>query len=195
MKFPEFWKRPIVVVDVETTGVGPDAELIDIGAIIVRPSLHFTASGRFSQRIMPEHPERVEASAKRINGFDAEIWEGNSMDSVDGIRAFVDWLAGQIELPGAIFASWNVTFDWAHIVAAMHEADIEPDKVFDYHRIDLFTLAASTLGVGVGSENIRIGSDGVRAALGLKMEPRPHRAAVGARLEAEVLIKILEAIR
>lgn len=196
MSFLDFWKRPIVVVDVETTRPDYLGAVVDLGAVIVDPNLVRSAS--FSQRIMPEKDGELDPGALRVNGYNRETWKkAGALSISDGMKGFVKWLGKHRadDKQKYTFASWNVTFDWLWILQGLDAIKSDPDYIFDWHRIDLFTFAACTVGVGPDADTIRIGSDGVRAALGLKMEPTPHRALVGAKLESEVLVKLLQLLR
>ena len=98
--------RPLVFLDIETTGLGPDAARItEIGALRVEDG---KVVAKFSQLLNPEQP--VPWFITKLTGItDEMLWEQPTFAAVaNELDAFLD---------GAIFVAHNVNFDYSFIKA------------------------------------------------------------------------------
>lgn len=77
-------------IDVETTGLIPGHhEIVDIG--VVYTDLEGNILEKWHRRVMPEHPERAEPAAAKINGFDPKVWK--ELGALSPKQALEEWLA------------------------------------------------------------------------------------------------------
>jgi len=167
-----FNERPIIITDIETTGLNSSIhEIIEIGAIKVNKDLE--EIDRFDYKIIMEHPDRANKKALEINGYTPELWFN------------ADWRKPIMILfskfsENGILCAWNITFEYSFLNAAFQETGVL-DKM-DYHRIDIPSIVWSK------NPNIaKLGLDYVAQEFGLPPEPKPHRGITGAEYELSVL--------
>lgn len=111
--------RPLVFLDIETTGMGPaDARITEIGALRVENG---KVVAKFSQLLNPEQP--VPWFITKLTGItDEMLWEAPLFSGIaDDLEMFLD---------GAIFVAHNVNFDYSFIKAefARHGGAFNMDR-------------------------------------------------------------------
>jgi len=178
--------RPLLVIDVETTGLHPERNsVLALGLVVVSQYLY--KSMRQEWQIRLENPFEVLTkeykSAQRVHGISTRraLLGGESMEQV---VKDLEWFH---ELyPDAMIAGNNVGFDFAFIKKMFDQA--ERPQPFDYHLFDLTSLAAVHLGV--------TGLSNIAKALGLDETRYTKHSAIGdAELTADCLIAILEMLQ
>jgi DNA polymerase-3 subunit epsilon len=101
-------QRPLVFLDIETTGMSPatGGRITEIGALRVEDG---KVVGKFSQLVNPE--QHVPSFITRMTGIsDDMLWEAPLFRSIaDELELFLD---------GAIFVAHNVNFDYSFIKSA-----------------------------------------------------------------------------
>ena len=167
-----FNERPIIITDVETTGLDPRYhEIIEIGAIKVDADLN--EIGCFDLKVKPIFIERAEPKALEVNGY-------NEADWVDAVSYYEAAKAFRIFSAEGILAAWNITFEYTFLDQMFRDTRVQ--NLMDYHRIDLPSIAwASIPGLK------KIGLDSVGEYFGLKPEQKPHSGIRGAVYELQVL--------
>lgn len=169
-------------VDVETTGLDPAFhEMVSIGMIYT--DLDGAEIGRLDLRIMPPHPERIDAGARAVNGFDPALWrrEGaiDEAEAARRIRAFHDETSrGRTVL----FTAFNVWFDQAFLTALLRRQGQEWRDLYHYQVLDIPSMAWAS-----GLRRLR-GTD-LAAALGVPDEtrvPTEHTGITGAAFNVSI---------
>lgn len=98
--------RPLVFLDIETTGLGPPgARITEIGALRVED---YKVVGKFKQLINPE--VTIPPFITRLTGITNEmLWEAPTFRAIaDDLELFLD---------GSLFIAHNVSFDYSFIKA------------------------------------------------------------------------------
>lgn len=123
--------KRLIVVDVETTGIDPSTDsIVQIASCILDPS-DLQEERSFSSYVHPE--SRISPEAKAIHGLSQERLIGApTLDQT--IREF-DRFAPQ----DGLLCGHNVAFDIAFIKNAYKKVGLQ--YVFDYHSVDLWSLA------------------------------------------------------
>ena len=169
-------------VDVETTGLDPAFhEMVSIGMIYT--DLDGREIGRLDLRIMPPHPERIDAGARSVNGFDPALWrrEGaiGEAEAVRRIRAFHEEMrAGRTVL----FTAYNVWFDQAFVTALLCRHGEDWRDLYHYQVLDIPSMAWA-----LGFRQLH-GTD-LAAALGVPDEtrvPTEHTGITGAAFNVSI---------
>lgn len=176
----DFRDKNLVFVDVETTGLSPDThEVIEIGAIVCE-GRNFSEIREYSAKIKPEHIERAEKEALKINGYSFEKWK----EAAPAKETFIEF--ANIS-PNAVIAGWNVTFDWEFL-----EHTFSRHKIihkFNYHKIDVPSIAYTKL---VKMENFEsLSLRNVAPLFGIKL-PTIHSALEDIRATYEIFKRVLE---
>src|SRR3990172_9098237 len=136
MKAKDFRDKNLVFVDVETTGLSPDIhEIIEVAAIVA-DGRTFSEVKSYSCKIKPEHIERAEKEALKINGYSPEKWR----DALPAKEAFLT--VANIS-PNGVIAGWNVAFDSDFLEHAFARNKII--HKFDYHKIDVPSITYAKL--------------------------------------------------
>ena len=171
--------NPIVVTDIETTGLDPTFhEIIDIGAVIVDPET-LKNGDSITIRVAPEHVARLSESARIVNGYNAEAWQ-HAISLKEALEEYSRFAAG------CMFCAHNVTFDWGFIDEGFRKTKVL--NKLDYHRLDLHTMAWMKLRNKLDHFNLKH----VAAYFNLEPEPEPHVGLAGASLECDVLRRLLD---
>jgi DNA polymerase III epsilon subunit family exonuclease len=130
------FKKPLLVIDVETTGLDPSHDsIIQLSACLLSrrdlgEELHFTS------RIQPT--TAVSDSARLIHGIsDEELRDAPALPDV--VRAFDAFVPHDVILCGH-----NVGFDVSFLRSAYERAGIQ--FAFDYHSLDIWSIAFFVLG-------------------------------------------------
>ncbi|HEX8642706.1 MAG TPA: 3'-5' exonuclease [Allosphingosinicella sp.] len=174
-------------VDVETTGLDPAFhEMISIGMIYT--DLEGVEIGRIDLRIMPPHPERIEAGARAVNGFDPALWRRQGAidegEAVRRIRAFHDAMRGDRTV---IFTAYNVWFDQAFLTAMLRRQGSEWRDLYHYQVLDIPSMAWA-----MGWR--QLGGTSLAAALGIPDEtrvPTEHTGITGAAFNVSIYRALL----
>lgn len=176
----EVWKmaRPILVVDLETSGLDPVRDcIVEIGACLLDPDT-LDEEGCFNARVRPTCPVSVEAL--RVHGLTAEVLaEAPSIDHA--IRQFLDFAPTD-----ALLAGHNVGFDVAFLKAAFTRTGLE--YPFDYHAIDVWSVGFMCR-AGMRNQDHLPTLDDFADALGLPRSAR-HTALEDAQITSGLLRKL-----
>jgi DNA polymerase-3 subunit epsilon len=175
MSSRDFRTRPIIITDVETTGLDPiHHEIIEIGAIAVNHNLEELA--RFDVKVKPDHVDTADPVALEINGYNEKDWE-NALSQYDAAAQF------RLFSAAGILAAWNITFEYTFLKQMFHNAHLI--DYLDYHRIDIPSIAWMLI-----PGQAKFSMDAVAENLHLPPEPKPHRGITGAEYELAILRRL-----
>ena len=133
--------KPLVFLDLETTGLNPSRhEILEIGAIRVDgESFHETA--RIELRVLPERIETADPVALAMNGYSPVTWK-DALPLASALASLSPLL------DGCQLAGHNVCFDRGFLDAAWRRTRVTPPKM-DHHILDTASLAWPLLGAGI----------------------------------------------
>ena len=163
---------PIVVVDLETTGLnGNRHEILQIAAIKVDWSMEHTLA-HMNVRVMPQHIRTMSDEARKISGYDPDVWAKHAIPRREALLQLKQ-LAD-----GAVFAGKNVDFDLHFIEVACGNDDvfIHPHAYPYRGPMELWSMARCLLDAGVLE---RLSLNGICKALGVELKRKsdgPHDA-------------------
>jgi len=145
MAYPSLQERPLVWIDVETTGLDEtEHEIIEFAA------LNEETGEVLEFKIWPEHLETATEEALEVNGFSVDEWEkSRALTMSEALPRIVNFLQG------AILAGQNVSFDERFIKAAIKTSG-KPYKI-SHHKLDVATLALVHLGP-LGARSVSLNS-------------------------------------
>jgi len=174
-----FRDRPLIITDLETTGLDPYVHVIlEIGALVVdQRSLDVLHTWQVKVRPTTSALALAEPGALEVNGYSEEEWRDDAVSLRYALLAYMAYARG------GVFLAQNVTFDWGFMQAALRATDVK--STLDYHRLDLASLSWLRW-----PELESVSLSAVAEGLGLGREPRPHRALAGAKLALEILRRI-----
>ena len=168
----DFWKRPIIITDVETTGLEPGFhEIIDIGSIMVDHDLNEIA--RIDVKLKPDHIYNAHPEALAVNGYTPEAW----VHAVP--QSYAAHLFQSFSATG-ILCAWNITFEYGFLTDLFAKTGVP--NLMDYHRIDIPSIAWMALPCLK-----KFSMDAVSEYLGIPPEQKPHTGIRGAEQELAVL--------
>jgi DNA polymerase III alpha subunit (gram-positive type) len=106
-----FKDRPLLFIDLETTGLDEDIhEIIEIAALIVhQPDLQVVNS--YYTKTIPEHIETADPKALKILNYSSKSWQ----DAIPLKTALTEIAA---LAPDCILAGWSVQTEWDFLNAA-----------------------------------------------------------------------------
>ena len=169
-------ERPIAITDIETTGLDASVhEIIDLALLVVDPQ-SLKVRDEYHARIRPATVRTAARRALDVVGYSPRAW-ANAVDLESALTAYAAKAAD------AVFSSYNVFLTYSFMDAGFKSAGVEDPT--DYHRLDLFTLAWSRMGMA------SLSFDQICRKLGIAPEPTPHRASVGAAKQLAVLRALL----
>ena len=132
--------RPLVFLDLETTGLDPMADdIIEVAAMRVDP-ISLSVEGCFETKVAPSPGVLVDPRAAELNGFRAEDWS-----EAPECRNVLPLLARFIE--GCLIVGHNPAFDWAFLSTAFRRLGVRRPSV-GHHLIDTASLAWPVLRYG-----------------------------------------------
>jgi DNA polymerase-3 subunit alpha (Gram-positive type) len=168
----DFNKRPLIITDLETTGLDPmTQDIIEIGAIRVDQNLK--ELDRYEAKIKIQNPATVSQQAMNVNGYTEAAWK-DATDIRTAMLAF-----NQLAKEG-VLVSWNITFEYTFLSESYRRTKVT--NLMDYHRIDLPTIAWFVF----PNEN-KINMSNIAEKLGMGKEPNPHRAMTGTEYALGIL--------
>jgi DNA polymerase-3 subunit epsilon len=171
--------RPLIVTDLETTGLDANLhDIIEIGAIRLHPQT-LEETGRLGIKVKIEHPDTVQSQALLRNGYREELCE-DAVPLADAMAMY-----SHLAVWG-ILVAYNITFEFSFLHEAFRRCGSNIDKVLDYHRIDLPSLLWFQ-----NPKRETISLNVVCREFGIEPEPVVHRAING----AETTVKLLRKIR
>jgi len=178
----------MIVVDIETTGLNPRKNsIVSIGAV----DFHNPEDQFYEERKIFEGAE-VHPQALKVNGFTEEQIRDEAKRSLEEIiEAFLSWTekSGIKVLAGHNIAGFDVLF----LINSANKYGLNWNmgrRCVDTHSLCYahhLKRKAPPLNEGESSLNL----DNVLIYVGLPPEPKPHNALIGAKLEAEVLSRII----
>jgi DNA polymerase-3 subunit epsilon len=131
-KKADFRKKPLVFIDLETTGVDMTKhEITEIACLVVDPKT-LKIKKRFERKIIPEHLELADPKALELTGFSKKIWEKEARPAGEVLKD-LNKLA-----PGGMFIGWNISFDRPFLEKLVREKGMTLN--FDYHWLDVLPL-------------------------------------------------------
>ena len=175
----------ILVVDLETTGLeSTKHSIVEFGAVWLTGE-----EGEFHMDCRIWRGAHLDPRALGVNGLSPDRCQNPALpDESDAILEFLQWLGPQ----PVMLAGLNPSFDRNFLHAAMRRASngamVASGDLFPHRTLDLHTLAVSyAIAKGDPIPSRGFYTDEIYAILDLPPEPKPHRALVGARREAEAL--------
>lgn len=173
----------ILVVDLETSGLNPEAHsILQFGAEWL-----MGGHGEFSFECRMWNGAGIDPRALEINGCSISRCNDERLPGeATAIREFVQWVG---EDP-VIIAGLNPSIDVRFLNAACIRANAP--RRFTHRVLDLHTLTVSyALAKGELLPSRGLYTDEVYAMLDLPPEPMPHVGIIGARKQAEALRMLL----
>jgi DNA polymerase-3 subunit epsilon len=132
--------RPIVFLDLETTGLDPQRDsIIEVAAMRVDPT-SFAIEGWFETKIAVPAGVDVDPRAAELNGFRSEDWP-DAPELADVLELLARFLEG------CLIAGHNPAFDWAFLSAAFRRLGVRRPNV-GHHLLDTASLAWPLLRLG-----------------------------------------------
>lgn len=133
----------LAFIDTETTGTDPEKhEIIELAVIIARqvpregrgPKLEIVEECEW--KIKPQHMERAEEAALRVNGYNEVDW----MFAVDRKKAMEEFAK---KTQSCTFVSHNLVFDYGFVMKAFEETGVENNM--HYAKLDTISMALARL--------------------------------------------------
>ncbi len=137
-------ERRLAFVDTETTGLDPlFHEVIEIGCILAefRSDLFgapiLEKIGEREWKLIPEHIDRADPQALRINRFQERDW-GAALSKATALEEFSTFARG------SALVAQNVTFDWSFLLHEARRAKVDLERAF-FGKYDLASFAIGRL--------------------------------------------------
>lgn len=173
-----FTDKPLAITDVETTGLDANIhEIVDIGLLVVNQKT-LKVIDKYAVKIKPTNLKHAAKAALAVCGYNTGEWR-NAVSLEVAMEIYSE------KTKNCVFLAHNVFFDWSFITRAFQKTGIE--DFTDYHRVDLFSVAWSRRNE-FKFEKFNLAE--LCKQLGVKPEPKPHRASNGAMAALEVLRKL-----
>lgn len=170
----DFRQRPLVFVDIETTGLDfLEHEIIEI-ACLVTDSQTLEIKKEYCTKVKPEHSETADPDALRYNNYSEERWS-----QAKPLKEVLEEI-GQLA-PGGMFVGHNVSFDRLFIEKAVREKRTPLN--FDYHWLDVASMTYLELFPGKKPKKLKLTH--VCEVLGISYA-EAHTALGDAKLTLEV---------
>jgi DNA polymerase III epsilon subunit-like protein len=129
-------QKDIIFLDIETSSLRPDADILEIGGLITDSELKIKES--FNYLIKPKDITKSDPKSLKIIGFSEDKWK-DAKDLEEVLKILYP------KFKDKIFAGWINHFDWARLEKAFFNIGL--DDPFDYRKIDIFSMAVSRFGI------------------------------------------------
>ncbi len=183
----------MIVVDVETTGTNPSSHaIVSIGAIeFENPDNQFYIENRITKESV------VEPSALQINGLtQEELYDSKKPTLKQAMRSFLTWSES---IADKTLGGHNTYFDAGFLRAAAAKLKKDPTETiwpFGRRYIDLHSLTYTEFKRRGVMVPLRYGFSGLWSGaiyelLGMPLEPDPHNALTGAKMETEAMGRLI----
>ncbi len=178
----------MIVVDVETTGLNPEKHsIVSIGALdFLNPK------NQFYQECRIWEGAEISQEALQINGFsEKQIKDKNKQSLQETIKNFAEWLKN---IDDKTIAGENPSFDRDFLIssATRYKIDLGIGKrIVDLHSISYSYHLKKGFHIPLKDKKSDLNLDKTLAFVGLPIEPKPHNALNGAKMEAEALSRII----
>lgn len=126
----------IVFLDIETSSLKPDAEILEIAGLITNKNLEIIET--FDFLIKPNDLSKADPKALELIGYSEEKWK-NAKELKEVLSILYP------KFKNKILAGWISHFDWARLEKVFYENGF--DDPFDYRKIDIFSLAVAKYGL------------------------------------------------
>lgn len=124
-------ERPLVFIDLETTGLDSmQHEIIEIACLVVDPQT-LEIQKEYYTKVQPEHLETADPKSLEYNKFSPEAWK-----EAKPLRQMLEELNNLV--PGGEFIGYNVSFDRPFIENAIRKHRMMLN--FNHHWIDVMSL-------------------------------------------------------
>ncbi len=174
-------ENPLTFLDIETTGLRYDHEIIEIGGLVVSQP-DYQVLHEFDFEIKPQHIENADQVALKIVGYNEKDWQ-EAMSLKEALCQL------EAVAKNTVLIGQNFTFDWTRLEKAFFEngwTNIPP--AFSYHRLDVMSIAFAKL-----SNILTVKSYSLRELanyFGIKNEHQ-HNALSDAKTTFEVFKKLM----
>ena len=173
--------RALAFIDLETTGLKPTSEIIEMAVIKVDPE-KLSIIEEWSIKIKPEDIKSANPESLRVNGYNEKEWE-DAVDIRVGLTIFNE------KVKDCILVGHNIAWDLLWIQNAFQSHGIS--KSFYYQALDTISLAYAKLYHKIKSGEISfLGLDVLVNYCGVRWESR-HRALEDARATYQVFVKLI----
>ena len=173
-------KRPLIFVDLETTGLDPRKhEIIQIGVLVVSQP-DFEIVRKWEVKVKPEHIETASREALELNNYDSEKWK----DAIPIKKALEEF--NQLAKDG-ILIGYNIAFDWLFLEVGFSRHKIDPSC--DYHHLDVPSMAFLAL-YKEDLKRLRLGE--ITKHFGLSRRSETHDALEDVELTYQIFRKLME---
>jgi len=172
-------QRNLAFLDLETTGLNLDHEIIEIGVVRVSQP-DFSVIEEFDMKIKPHHLETADPEAIKLVGYTDELWK-DAIELKDALKILEDKYRGDILIGD------NFTFDWTRLEKAFFENG-HPAPAFYYHRMDTKSMIYYKFYNDPNISNFNLSE--ICKYLGIE-RGKAHSALDDARASYEVFKKIM----
>lgn len=173
-------KRDLVFMDLETTGLEANHEIIEIGWLKVNQN-DLTIIEEMNIKIKPTHIENADPKALEINKYNSNDWK-DAISLLSALEIFTE------KCQGCVLTGYNFFYDWAWLYKAFFDngATIPP---FYYHKLDVLSMAFVLLNNIPNIENFSLND--MCNYFNIKRE-NAHSALFDAKFTFEVYKKLIE---
>ena len=140
--FPDGPDWVLAHIDVETTGlIAGYHEIVDIG--VVYTDLDGNVLQKWHRRVRPLHPDRVEAEAAAINGFDSKIWAAEgALEPADAVQSLLAFEKEKFAAKKILRVAYNSKFDAAFMDHLFRQSGHDFDQPnYSYFWLDIPSMA------------------------------------------------------
>ena len=127
--------------------------------------------------MIAEDIETAVPEALKLNGYKPEDWQA-ALTLAEAMKIYTE------KTQGAIFCSWNVSFDWGFINEAFRKTKTRDGM--DYHRLDVLSIAWDKELKHLDKWNLKKACE----ILAIPPEPDVHAALNGAMTAYKVFKKL-----
>lgn len=129
---PKMKERDLVFMDLETTGLKINHEIIEIGWLRVDAKT-LEIKEEYNIKIKPKRIDLADSKALEINKYTEDDWK-NGVDIQEAMKMFIE------KCSGCVLCGYNFFYDWAWLYNTLDDLGAF-NPPFYYHKLDIMSMA------------------------------------------------------
>lgn len=176
-------KRDLVFVDLETTGLHIDNEIIEIGWLRVNQQ-DLSIIKEQNIKIKPTKLNDADPKALEITNYSEKNWS-DALTIEEAMKIFIS------ENQGCVLVGYNFFYDWAWLYSTLNKLGAN-NPPFYYHKLDILSMAYIILKDSPNIENFSMND--ICKFFNIKRE-KAHNAFYDAKFTFEIYKKLIEYLK
>jgi len=178
-----FRERDLLFIDLEMTGLDIEKhEIVEIAALLV-DSNTYEVKGEYHSKVKPKHFDTADPDIHKMLDYSEALWK-DAKPIAQVLQELAEFA------PNSHFVGYNSAADRMFLEQAYLREGKQLNKFFDYHLLDVYSLAFIYFKDKAAPERLRLRM--VATELGVNVPEGKHNALDDVRLTYQVFLKLIK---